>query len=185
MKDTLPPPNSYWLDENDRIIRVSAGWDQFAMINDGHAALSANIIGKPLTDFINGARTRHWMQTVLALTRLRNEPIEKLYRCDSTVEKRFMRMDVIPEPYGVLQIKHTVLVMESLPTEFVFNSVLFSHKAYISRCSNCLRLHIGERWLEPDEAYYAETLDLGQPLPVIYDVCKTCRVDSNEVVTYF
>lgn len=166
---------SYWLDHNNCVAGVSYGWDDFAYANKGEAAASGNIIGRPLREFISGDATWHWILSNLELSRLHNQRVERLCRCDSPTEKRFLQMRIMPESSGIIRVTHTVLKTEPLPAPLEFQTMLFSHKSYLRRCSNCLRLLVGEKWVEVDDVY--ETTDLLEglhALPVIYDICQQC-----------
>ncbi|MBD3221057.1 hypothetical protein GF314_07410, partial [bacterium] len=112
---------TYWLSRDDRIVHVGSTWDQFARDNGGHDAIGAVVLGRSLAEFISGTPTRMWIDTILSLARLRGEPIERPYRCDTPTLRRHMRMTVTAEEGGVLRLDHVVLATEPrpLPVEVV------------------------------------------------------------------
>lgn len=78
---------TYWLDKHDIIQKVGAGWDVFALANDGQQTLEEQVLGKRLWSFINGSATRLWVDAVLNYARISGKVVEKRYRCDSATEK--------------------------------------------------------------------------------------------------
>ncbi|HRE29680.1 MAG TPA: hypothetical protein PK954_23760, partial [Anaerolineales bacterium] len=63
--------NTYWLDQNDRIVGVADGWDTFAAENGGEAAAFRCIQDKSIREFIADDVTRMWFDVVLQLARIR------------------------------------------------------------------------------------------------------------------
>jgi hypothetical protein len=55
----------YWLDPDNQIISVSSTWDQFALENDGETAVSSQVLGKQIWEFIDDDITKMWVDTLL------------------------------------------------------------------------------------------------------------------------
>ena len=53
-----PPPVTYRIDAEGKIVYVNAQWDIFAQQNDGEAALSARVLGRPLASFQSDSTVR-------------------------------------------------------------------------------------------------------------------------------
>ena len=68
-----PPPVTYRIDAEGKIVYVNAQWDIFAQQNDGEAALSARVLGRPLASFQSDSTVR--MLVVPAATTRRAAPI--------------------------------------------------------------------------------------------------------------
>lgn len=164
----------YWIDAEDRLIKVSETWDTFAENNDGRAVVSEAVIGKRLWQFVTGDITRMWVETVINRARFLNQPIEKEYRCDSPDEKRYMQMSIVPEENEVLCVVHKLLKTEKLPTKICFEGKRVAKPGYVQRCSICNRLHIDNAWREVDLAVKERYIDAPGPVIVFYGVCDEC-----------
>lgn len=166
--------NTYWLDQNDRIVGVADGWDAFATENGGEAAAFRRIQEKPIREFIADDVTRMWFDVVLQLARIRQTPVERSYRCDTPACRRMMNMCLSVEPSGLIRVEHSLVATTQRP-----HSVFINHARYAepgstlhTRCSICGRIQRGESWIEPD----AGTAP-GQPaLAVVYSVCQECSL---------
>ena len=164
--------NTYWLDESLRITDVNEAWDQFAQENDGDQALGSLIRGRSLWDFVIDDVTRMWLEVLIKLARMRNEQIERPYRCDSPELKRYMLMKITPEAQDSLRIDHILLstAPRSRPVHIRHAGTGSRRSVAHRRCSMCGRVAIGDAWLEPD----ADPVPEGKTLTVIYTVCDDC-----------
>lgn len=161
----------YWLDSDDRIIKVCDQWDQFAHQNGGHRAMADCVIGQPLWQFLVGDETRMWVETVLKRVRFMGEAIERPYRCDSEETQRHMRLNVTPLENNQLCLEST-LVSTCLKKRPVIFSTHYGNTVLSKRCSICGRVQYNHQWIEADEI----DLDHNSPLDclVIYGVCEDC-----------
>ena len=166
---------SYWLDEDNAIVRVSGDWDRFARENDGSGLYSADIGGKSIWNFISGDSSRMWLEALLQLTRLTGKAISRPYRCDSPDLKRFMTMTIIPEGSGRLRVEHAILATEARQAPvYIRYAAKATLPSFYQRCSVCGRVRHtpAEPWLEPDELCARREAELS----VIYAVCEDCGV---------
>ncbi len=164
--------NTYWLDEALRITAVSDRWDQFAQNNDGEQALGTLIKGRSLWDFVIDDVTRMWLEVLIKVARMRQEQVERPYRCDSPDLKRYMLMRITPEAQNSLRVDH-ILVSTAPRTRSVHirfagtaKHLPLTHR----RCSMCGRIASDNAWLEPD----ADGVPEDKTLTVIYTVCEDC-----------
>lgn len=164
--------NTYWLDDALRITAVSDRWDQFAQANDGDQALGSLITGRSLWDFVVDDVTRMWLEVLIKVARMRQEQVERPYRCDSPDLKRYMLMRITPEDQNSLRVDHILVSTaprtRSVKIHFAGTAprVARTHR----RCSMCGRIANGNAWFEPDAD---EISDCGN-LSVIYTVCDDC-----------
>lgn len=162
----------YRLDGDNRIISVSADWDDFALENDGGDVLSDAVTGRSLFDYITGDAARMWMSALLGLVRVGGAELERPYRCDSPGLRRFMSMKIIPEGNGVLRLEHTVLRVERRTEELFFLSTGGSGPGILRRCSACGRVQSNGAWVEADSE---ENPPEGKKeMPVVYTICEVC-----------
>lgn len=164
--------NTYWLDESLRITDVNEAWDQFAQENDGDQALGSLIRGRPLWDFVVDDVTRMWLELLIKLARMRNEQIERPYRCDTPELKRYMLMKITPEAQDSLRVDH--ILVSTAPRIRPVHIHCAGRGTHLSnahlRCSMCGRIANDNAWLEPD----ADPVPEGKALTVIYTVCNHC-----------
>ncbi len=167
--------NTYWIDRSDRIIDVSPGWDQFAHRNNGERAVSGEVVGRSLWDFVTGEMTRGWLRTLFNLSRLNKFEVDRPYRCDSPDEKRYMVMHIQPIGGGTLSVSHRILQARPSWPLIHFDFALNDDQPRHQRCSICNRLQVDGRWAEPTDHYYAGKITTQRPIFVRYDVCSICQ----------
>lgn len=167
---------TYWLDKNDVIQKVGAGWDNFALANNGQHTLAQHVVGKRLWNFINGSATRLWVDAVLNYARISGKVVEKRYRCDSPTEKYFMLMRVIPHSVDLLEVQCNL--QQELPQKVrvEFEAKTRRIPSLKVRCSICNRIKIkADTWQEADEAVLKGALANVEPVKIIYGVCTDCQ----------
>lgn len=168
---------SYTVDKADTIVAVSGLWDEFARDNGGEKSQASAVIGRKLDQFINGDATRMFVRTMIMSARTLKRPIYRPYRCDSSKDKRFMEMTILPQEDGMVVLVHRELHHEPLAqrTPRIVASLGASNNALLKRCSLCNRIEIQGIWSEIDEALAANRLEAGATsLKVVYGVCPDC-----------
>lgn len=162
----------YRVDGRDRILEVGGAWDEFARSNDGQRAVADRVTGTNLLDHVSGDVSRMYVRTVFEGVRVLGRPATRTYRCDSSVQKRFMEMTLTPEAAGSLLVEHRLLRAENFvrPTGFVPGTP--GRPGTRVRCSMCNRLKIGADWREMDHP--SDQAALAGPIAVVYGVCSSC-----------
>jgi hypothetical protein len=166
-------PTTYRLDKNNCILSVSGPWDEFAQANNGLAACASRIQGRLIWDFISGDVTRMWVEALLQLTVVRQETMERTYRCDSPDLKRFMRMRIIPEESGILRVDHALLSVENRINPVQIRPLApASNRRARFRCGICGRIEDEGTWVEPDAKHGGAS----GVVTVLYTVCQDCML---------
>jgi hypothetical protein len=175
----------YEVDADDRLQAVSPDWDVFARANEGPAALSRQVLGRPLQEFLTGDPTRMFIGAIFAATRLTGQPRTLPYRCDAPDLVRLLEMSVLPLPAGALRIEHRVRSVTPRQRRLSLQALRPHDPATARwlRCSQCLRLAMpapGSPWTEVDQALpdLASTGNL--TLPVRDGICPTCSARRPE-----
>lgn len=165
----------YWLDHEDKIVRVGPGWDEFALDNDGRGVVSAEVVGCALWDFVTGETTQMWIESLLGFVRVMEREITRPYRCDSPMVRRYMKMTVTPVPGGLLRLEHLVSRIEPRPHPVHMLAAGTLRHAHSLRCSNCGKIRVDGQWVEA-EINAADTAGgtVANPLRVLYAICEDC-----------
>ncbi len=175
-QETIGQVVTYWLDTEDRIVKVNPTWDQFAIANEGgKQLLSSEIKGRRVFDFIMGDQTRMYLEALLQHARFLNRSVSRSYRCDSPALKRFMSMSITPADDNLVQLDHTLLKCEPLEQPIIYRHEPDPQAKALPRCSVCTRLLIKGTWLSPEDAEILGLLSPGKPLPVTYRICPSCK----------
>lgn len=169
----------YWIDSKDRIMQVSASWDDFALQNEGAPCIAQKVCGSLLWDHISGDTSKMWMETLFKLVRLKKQPIERPYRCDSPNERRHMQMKIIPLEDRVLEVQHNLVRAEPRPYS-VHTRTIGAGRLPRTRCSICGRIQHNHHWLEPEALIEVESKRT-HTLLVSYAVCGECQQLSPEI----
>ncbi|ACY17665.1 hypothetical protein [Haliangium ochraceum] len=162
----------FWLDEQDVIIAVNSEWDAFAAANEGDSCLQDLVLGRELRSFIRGDPTQMLIDTLIGRVRLRRDPVEREYRCDSPNLRRFMSMRIYWDAER-LCFAHQILRVEpvKVPVSFAFDAR--RRRGQVVRCSMCCRVSVSGQWMEADAAREGGLIAATQP--VVYSVCTPCR----------
>ena len=64
MEPETPEHYMYVIDASDRITFVSPEWLRFAETNEAPELTEANVVGKPIWDFVTGADTRTFYEAI-------------------------------------------------------------------------------------------------------------------------
>ena len=157
------------VDQDNRIVRVNAAWDEFALDNDGAALANEAVLGVNLLDSISGRVSKNFTWTILELARTREREIVFDYRCDSPRVRRFMRAHVHADSTGAVHYCHQHLSSESFPHLVAFKTATQRGRDILMRCSICNHVRHDGLWRTPDSCAG------GALLEVIYGVCPSCE----------
>lgn len=144
----------YRLDRLGRIIAVDAGWDDFALANQGEGAVAAQVLGQRLSACITGDVTRQFFEAALQAVRVVGQPKCLHYRCDSAHVMRRFEMVLRPEPGGEMLVEHGLTAQGPQPQRL--GSWPSRHpgagpgaRIGLLQCSQCLRVQRLDRADEP------------------------------------
>ena len=161
----------YTLDADNRILTTGGDWDAFARANDGEAALSMEVVGRPIWDFIDGADVRSQFNALLFSLRRHGGEAELTYRCDAPWERRLMRMRATPKADGCVTLTHDLLSAERAAVP-----PIAYRRGGGERCAICGGVHDGQRWLDPFDAP-TRVYEVGEET-----ICPACRAATSEAI---
>lgn len=159
MDQATLPRYRYTVDQQDVIKSVCPLWLAFARENGAPQLTREEVLGRSLWDFIAGAETRQLYQTLLERVRASNASTVVPFRCDSPTLRRYMRLELTPEPDGSVQFDG---VLERVEQTVPYNLLEQSYPRSVQMltlCSCCKRILMENcGWLEIGAV--ADRLDL-------------------------
>lgn len=161
----------FLLNEQNEIVAVGEHWDAFALENDAPELVGNAVIGKPLLDYVSGNVTRRFVHQLLQAVRANQQDLALDYRCDSPLQRRYMRMS-IRHMNGNLHFEHSVVALEARKRPLKFIKAQQRSKETKIRCSMCNLVRQAEEWLEPECVLPG---DASGEMLVIYGVCESCQ----------
>jgi hypothetical protein len=166
------------VDKKNKIIALGGEWDNAAKEGGASESLTKErVIGQNIESYFSGDVTQMYYDAIFKLCRLKNETIEREYRCDSPTHKRYMVMRLIPLGDGSIEMQHETLEETPFEHEIVIQDktpqVQNGFTSYTKRCSVCNQLQYpnGKKWVSPEELCKEESLHI----KVIYTVCSLCK----------
>lgn len=172
---SAPPPVTYCIDRDDRLVSVSREWDAFATENECRALPGTSVIGTLLWDHIHDPVTAELYREVLAHVRRTGRSAAFQFRCDSPELKRFMRMTIVPLEDEEVEFRSELVNAEKRRVPFHVQAQFGAYPTLI-RCSICNRVRSRGRWTDVvDAVQEGLVLNHDLPLMVAYGVCDECR----------
>lgn len=168
----------YHVDANGVLTFVGQGWDDFALANDGKEhVLAADVVGRPLLEFVTGRALAHLWETLMARISASGRGVVVPFRCDAPALIRSMQMAIEPLPDAGLRFVTSVIEAAERPRAAVIDvNAPRSHDRLLWMCSWCKRLQLEGRWLELDEAAREFGLFESGDLPeVTHGLCPSCE----------
>jgi hypothetical protein len=142
---------SYLVDGHDRIIDVGPGWDEFAAANDGDGAYAAEVLNRPLSDFITGPDVQTVIKALLRRARTLKRPLTFPFRCDAPDRMRHMTVTMTPTSSDLVGVRTTILREEFREPAPVLNRRAERSDDVVRICAWCNRINVDGTWREIDE----------------------------------
>ncbi len=166
--------STYWLDADDRVVKVNRAWREFAEAN-GAPTLPALVIGREVWDFIGGTHLRQLMREVFDHARHTGRAMRIQYHCDAPAVVRTFTLHLRPIDNDRLECA-SELIAESRRSPVVLLDAEHDREGerMITICSWCKRAHVGE-WVDLEEAVRLLGLLREDPTPPIsHGLCPDC-----------
>lgn len=175
---------SYIINRGDCLVAVDNGWKEFALENDGGAALPNRILRSCLWDHISGMENRLIYKKVLDCVRGSSTPIRLTFRCDSPNEERRLEMFVGPMEEQCCIFKTSVLEHRPRPHVALLDSGTERTRQSVSICGWCMNLKVSRLdWIPLAPALGVLGLDPDGPLPhLLYTICPDCSQQIDRLL---
>jgi len=163
------------LDRELRILWVGGDWDEFALENQGPAAVANEVLSTKLDDHIVGEDTRSAVIGLLEAVFETQKEIKLDCRCDSPRHLRRVQLSIRPMKDNRVLMVHDLRDVQSFVKPFA--NWHYRHDATAAKCSFCNAVRQdGGVWIAP------EALET-HPTAVRYVMCETCQGQIAEAIT--
>jgi hypothetical protein len=182
MSPPLAPTIHYWIDAQDRIIRVDEHWAKFAAENDGGALRPERMVGQKLWSGIANPTLGALYRQLVGLAR-RGRVVRFRFRCDSPELRRLYEMEIRGGEGGLVEFASTLQGLEERPRVPLLDSRQARREGLVRVCSWCQRIAVPGGW-QPVEAAI-ETLGLMQKpvLPALtHGICEECHTQMSALI---
>lgn len=105
---------TYWLDAQDLIQGVDAGWHHAVKDHEAPECHAAQVIGQPLWVFVQGEAVRQSLRAIFFSVRTYQCPVMLPWRCDTPDKRRLYQMTVSPLEAGAISIEHKRIPMPQI-----------------------------------------------------------------------
>lgn len=176
------PPIRYQINARNELVFVNAAWQTFAMANGGLGLEPANILNRPLFDFITDETTRLVYHDLLQRVRA-GHPVQFPFRCDSPTQRRWLDMTITLQSTGLVEFTTRMQRCEDLLPVPALERPLSSATILLRVCSWCKRVELSpQQWFNLETAVAHERLFEQPQFPQLnHGICEFCFASLQKV----
>jgi hypothetical protein len=168
---------SWRFDGDDLLCGVGAGWNEFALANDGGGCVPPPL-GRGLAEFVSSADFCVVWQAILRLARTEHDrPVTLTYRCDAPSERRILTATVTSITRGEIEIVSSTERSQPRPAVRLLAADADDCGSDMVRmCGWCARVEVNG-WVDVEEGCRRlNLLELdAAPLPrITHGICGDC-----------
>lgn len=164
----------YWIDSQDRIVRVNEEWQRFAEENDGSESLSGGCLGMSLWSFIGDATLSNIYRDMVNLARA-GRPIRFAFRCDAPRFRRLFEMRILATAGDLVEFASTLKSEEEREAVPILDCRQARNSQFVRMCSWCQRIAVNDRWLPAEIAVERLGFMMAPTVPELtHGVCEAC-----------
>jgi len=167
---------SYAIDDQDRLIKVDAGYYRFAEEN-GWSEAGASL-GRSLWDFVAGHDVRRLQRLLLRRVRDELREVQLPFRCDGPDVRREMDIRIVADHSGRVVMFSAKLNSEDEREEPqpLLDADLPRGSDLLQMCAWCDRFQVEGKWVEVEEAAKRLELFRRSEMPEIdHGICPSCN----------
>jgi hypothetical protein len=175
-RDRPPRRTNLWLDPKDIITDVDAPWLEFARVNDAKELTREAVVGRPLTQFIDGHEVKALTDLLLTAARRGGLGLSVPFRCDSPGERRFMTMTLHARAWGAVHLEYVLDRAEPRADVLLLDRRSGRSEAFVYVCSWCGHVRLADGWVDVERAIAeADLFGRGARTPKIsHGICDEC-----------
>lgn len=169
-------PVRYVIDAQDRLTELNEAWSVFADENAGHSLRPAQVLGRPLWEFLADATTTSLYRAMVKRVRDGGLPVRFQFRCDAPHLRRGLAMEITAVERGSVVFEVTP-VWEDAGTPMPLLDIATPRAdGLLTICGWCKRIPLADdRWVEIELAVMALGLFGGAALPRLsHGMCPDC-----------
>lgn len=172
---TEQTPIQYRVNERNEIVFVNEAWQAFALANAGIGLQPANVLQRPLFDFITDETTRLLYRDLLKRVRA-GHPVQFPFRCDAPAQRRWLDMTIRLTETGLVEFTTHLRRSEERSPISLLGHMPIRSATLLRMCSWCKRANLGCRqWVDLEEAVVRLRLFEQAPLPQLsHGICEIC-----------
>jgi hypothetical protein len=166
---------SYAIDDQDRLIKVDAGYYRFAEENGWEEA--GNSLGRSLWDFVAGHDVKKLQRLLLRRVRDEVRDVELPFRCDGPDFRREMDIRIVADSTGRVVMFSARLRSEEPREEPqpILDPRAPRGEDFLTMCAWCDRFLVDGEWVEVEEAAKRLELFRRSELPTLdHGICPEC-----------
>lgn len=167
---------SYAIDDQDRLIKVDAGYYRFAEENGWEGAGSS--LGRSLWDFVAGHEVKKLQRLLLRRVREGVRDVELPFRCDGPEMTREMNIRIAADRTGRVVLFSARLRSEEEreePQPLLDTGTPRDEGDFLSMCAWCDRFLVEGEWVEVEEAAKRLELFRRRQMPMLdHGICPQC-----------
>lgn len=142
----------YHIDNDDKIVHLSEGWQTLADNNLAGMPTAENVLNKPVFDFIADENTRQLYKMLFRRVRSEQVSLQFPIRCDSPDKRRYLLMHVYPLENGVIVLESCTQREEIREAVLLLDSGVERTNEYLPICSWCKKINVNDDWMEVESA---------------------------------
>lgn len=162
------------VDHNLRILWVGGDWDEFALENEGPAAVANRVLSTRIDDHIVGDETKAAFNALVRAVLESHNELKIDYRCDSSHHLRRFQLTVRPMKDDRALLVHDLRDVQTFSRPHLYWR--YRHDADAAKCSFCNSVQIGDGPWIPSESLESH------PSMVRYVVCPACAANIEEAI---
>jgi len=170
------PTIRYWIDAQDRVIRVNDEWAKFAEENDGGPVGPATgILGRTLWSFIEDPTLSELYVKMVLLAR-KGRPVAFGFRCDAPCFRRLFQMRISAGRGEEVEFASTLESEEPREAVSLLDCRQPRNEHFIRMCSWCQRVQADGQWMPVEVAVVVLNLLSGPTVPAVtHGICEDCN----------
>ncbi|MEO8090873.1 MAG: hypothetical protein ABI703_11290 [Gemmatimonadales bacterium] len=170
----------YHLNGRDEISFVNEEWLSFALANQGETLRPAQIVGRPLWDFIGDMETTHIYRLLHQRVRTEGAPVRLCFRCDAPALRRLLELEIsLTDNQELAYHVRTIRRQERAPVPLLDPHRPRSEQ-FVTICGWCKRVATPHGWLEVEQAVAELSLFTEPHLPQLtHGICDQCNASLN------
>jgi hypothetical protein len=166
----------YWIDTENRVVKVNEAWRDFAKENQAGHLREKTVKPAPLWSFIQGREMKYMFGVMLDKVRRGEGPLVVPFRCDAPDRRRFMEQTIKRTEDGLVEVRCRMLKEEVREPMALLAETGERTDQLIYCCGWCKKFEVSTgKWVEVEVVVQERSLFSEVDLPLIsHGACPEC-----------